>query len=81
MLSPMLVPSFARGRVRVRAFIGPSSLEGLGQGALPPRENATLAVLSSGDARGVGDPGYTSTMSDGYQQNLGPVDYLEAHYQ
>ncbi len=54
-------------------------LEGLGQGVLPPKDNATLAVISSGDARGVGDPGYTATMSDGFQENTGPVDYLEAH--
>ena len=55
-------------------------LEGLGQGMLAPMENATLAVLSSGDARGVGDPGYTATMSDGYQEDAGPSDYLEAHH-
>ena len=55
-------------------------LEGLGQGRLPPRENATLAALSSGDARGLGDPGYTPGMSDEFQQNIGPGDYLEVHH-
>ena len=54
-------------------------LEGLGQGRLPPMSNTTLAALSSGDARGVGDPGYTANMSDGDSQDLGPGDYLEAH--
>ncbi|MBT6177315.1 MAG: hypothetical protein HOI23_08695 [Deltaproteobacteria bacterium] len=54
-------------------------LEGLGEGRMPPMSHTTLAVLSSGDARGVGDPGYTSNMSDGDSQDLGPAGYLEAH--
>jgi hypothetical protein len=55
-------------------------LNGLGAGTVDPIANATVAVISSGDARGVGDPGYTSNNSDGdYFADGGPSDYLAAH--
>ena len=55
-------------------------LNGLGAGNVPPMANATVAVLSSGDARGVGDPGYTSQNSDGdFSADAGPSDYLSVH--
>jgi len=54
-------------------------LAGLGQGAMAPMGNSTLAALSSGEARGVGDPGYTASMSDGSGEDPGPGDYLAAH--
>ncbi len=57
-----------------------SVLEGYSQGTIPPMSNKTLSVLSTGDARGVGDPGYTSEDSDGYPMyEDGPLEYLAAH--
>lgn len=57
-------------------------LEGLGLGTVAPMKNTTLAVLSSGDARGVGDPGYTSSHSDGdWELDAGPNEYLAIHGQ
>ena len=57
-----------------------SVLEGFSNGTLPARRNSTLTVLSSGDARGVEDPGYTEDISDGvYAEHIGPTSYLEAH--
>ncbi len=57
-----------------------SVLEGFSNGTLPSRKNNTLTVLSSGDARGVEDPGYTEDISDGvYAEQTGPTAYLEAH--
>jgi hypothetical protein len=57
-----------------------SVLEGFSAGSMPTRKNSTLTVLSSGDARGVEDPGYTEDISDGvYAEQSGPEDYLLAH--
>lgn len=57
-----------------------SVLPGFSQGTIPPMSNATVSVLSSGDARGVGDPGYTTENSDGYPMyEEGPLEYLAAH--
>jgi hypothetical protein len=57
-----------------------SVLPGFSQGTIPPMSNETVSVLSSGDARGVGDPGYTLENSDGYPMyEEGPLEYLEAH--
>ena len=57
-----------------------SVLEGYSQGTIPPMSNKTLSVLSTGDARGVGDPGYTSEDSDGYPMyEDGPAEYLAAN--
>ncbi|MBT6178511.1 MAG: hypothetical protein HOI23_14790 [Deltaproteobacteria bacterium] len=55
-------------------------LNGLGAGLVAPLANSTVAVISSGDARGVGDPGYTSSNSDGSSNaDSGPSDYLAVH--
>ena len=55
-------------------------LNGLGAGTVAPTANATVAVISSGDARGVGDPGYTVSNSDGdLSSDTGPSDYLSVH--
>jgi len=56
-------------------------LTGFGAGRIPAMANSTLAVLSSGDARGVGDEGYTDNVSDGDFMDAPPQDYMDAHNQ